>query len=140
MFCRYPYKLYRLGLYLCKLVVHRNFKKLPAKVAYFTAQSESFSITNGPKTDILFHKNSSTRYLHIMTLGSGDIPIEKASSVADCGAYTLTKNVTNNLLKPDSFFLYLVNVEMLFLIYYQQLLTIFSLDYHHIIFMNYFRF
>ena len=34
-------------------------------------------------------------------LGSGDIPIEKASSVADCGAYTLTKNVTNNLLKPE---------------------------------------
>ena len=34
-------------------------------------------------------------------MGTGDhIPIEKAASVADCGAYTLTKNVTTELLKP----------------------------------------
>ena len=35
-------------------------------------------------------------------MGAGDhIPIEKAASVADCGAYTLTKNVTTNLLNPQ---------------------------------------
>ena len=34
-------------------------------------------------------------------MGTGDhIPIDKAASVADCGAYTLTKNVTTELLKP----------------------------------------
>ena len=34
---------------------HENIKKLPSKLAYFTARSEIFSAVNLPKTHILFH-------------------------------------------------------------------------------------
>ena len=50
---------------------HENIGKLLLKVAYFTTQSQIFTLPtaqNQPKYHILFHKNGSPWDLYIMTL------------------------------------------------------------------------